>query len=91
MGDLKKYTSKRIEHDAASGDEYTSGYECFKTGLMLKTLRLRHGMTQEELARKLNMRPESVSRMENHAEEMRLSDLMGAARLFGKKLLISIE
>jgi DNA-binding XRE family transcriptional regulator len=91
MGDLKNYIRKRMENDSGYADTYASGYECFRTGLILKTLRRQGGMTQEELAGKLNMSPGAVSRMENHAGDMRLSDLMRAARLFDRKLLISIE
>ncbi|MDR1625034.1 MAG: hypothetical protein LBT33_00720 [Spirochaetia bacterium] len=45
----------------------------------------------EEDAGRLNVGPGAVSRMENRAGDMRLSDLMGAARLFGKTARILFE
>jgi DNA-binding XRE family transcriptional regulator len=91
MSDLKKYVLKRMENDALYAARYETEYECFKAGLVLKMLRLQGGMTQEDFAGKMNMKTGAVSRMENHAEEMRLSALIKAAELFGKKLLVSIE
>lgn len=90
MDDLKNYILKRIENDTVHEDDYTSGYDCFKAGLILRMLRLQGSMTQKELAGKLNMRPDAISQMENHTEDMRLSDLIEAARLFGRTVRISI-
>ena len=91
MGDLTDYIARRMESDSEYSGGYQSGYEEFKTGLILKILRLGGGMTQEELAHKMSVNTEAVSRMENHAADARLSTLMKAAELFGKKLSISIE
>ena len=91
MGDLTDYIARRMESDAEYSGGYRSGYEEFRTGLILKTLRLGGGMTQEELAQKIQLNTEAVSRMENHTADARLSTLMRVAELFGKKLSISIE
>jgi transcriptional regulator with XRE-family HTH domain len=80
-----------MQSDAEYAGGYDSGYEEFKTGLILKTLRLQNGMTQEEFAEKMKIKKGVVSQMENHAAQIRLSTLIQAARLFGKKLSISIE
>jgi len=91
VGDLRDYIARRMESDAEYSGGYHEGYEEFRTGLILRTLRLGGGMTQEEFAKKMRINAEAVSRMENHAADTRLSTLMKAARLFGKKLSISIE
>jgi DNA-binding XRE family transcriptional regulator len=91
MSDLQAYITRRRQSDAEYSSGYQSGYEEFKAGLVLKTLRLYGGMTQEEFAKKMHIHTEAVSRMENHAANARLSTLMKAAQLFGKNLYISIE
>jgi transcriptional regulator with XRE-family HTH domain len=88
---LTDYIARRRGSDAEYSDGYQPGYEGFRTGLVLKILRLRGGMTQEEFAEKMHMNMKAVSRMENHAAAARLSTLMRAAGLLGKNLYISIE
>jgi DNA-binding XRE family transcriptional regulator len=91
VSDLKAYITRRRQSDAEYSRGYQFGYEEFKTGLVLRTLRLRGGMTQEEFAKKMHMNTEAVSRMENHPADSRLSTLMRAVRVFGKDLHILIE
>ena len=90
MSDLGKYIAKRKEKDAEFADDYDAGYEAFKFGAIIKELRLENGMTQEDLAKKLNIRKTAVSRMENYPADMRLSTLAKAAGVFGKKVKIGI-
>jgi len=58
---------------------------------MIKELRLKEGMTQEELADKMHTKKSVISRMENHSEDIRLSTLGKVAEVFGKRLQIAIE
>ena len=90
MSDLKKYVIKRKERDTEFADGYDVGYEAFKFGAIIKELRLKKGMTQEELAKKLHTRKTVVSRMENYTADIRLSTLAKAADIFGKKMKIGI-
>lgn len=53
-------------------------------------MRVAAGLTQEELAARLNTKKTAVSRIENHAEDIRLSTLERVASVLGKKLKISI-
>ncbi len=91
MSDLSKYIKTRKKKDSEFAEGYDSGYEEFKVGLMIKQLRLKEGMTQEELARRLNTKKSVISRMENHTEDIRLSTLGKVAGVFGKRLQIAIE
>jgi HTH-type transcriptional regulator / antitoxin HipB len=91
MSDLIKYISKRKENDTDFNNNFERGYEEFKIGIMLKELRIREGLTQEELANKLNTKKSVISRMENHAEDIRLSTIEKVAAVYGKRLQISIE
>lgn len=90
MSDLRNYI-KRKESDPEFAQGYDFGYEEFKIGVMIKELRMKEGMTQEELAEKMHTKKSVISRMENHSEDMRLSTLSKVAEVFGKKLQIAIE
>ena len=48
------------------------------------------GQTQEEVARKLNTKRSAISRMENHAQDIRLSTLGKYAKAIGRKLHFSV-
>lgn len=91
MSDLSVYIENRKSKDSEFAKDYESGYEKFRVGLMLKALREKEGMTQEELAARLNTKKSVISRMENHTEDIRLSTIGKVAEVFGKKVLITIE
>jgi len=88
MSDLSKYIEVRKKTDPDFAEGYDAGYEEFKIG---KELRLKKGMTQEELAKNLHTKKSVISRMENHAEDMRLSTLAKVAEVFDKRIQIVIE
>ena len=48
------------------------------------------GLTQEELARRLKTKKIAISRIENHAENIKLSTLERVAGALGKRLHVSI-
>ena len=90
MSDLKRYIEKRIQTDQEFADGYDIGYQDFKIGEMLKQARLEAGLTQEEMAEKLHTKKSAVSRIENHAQDIRLSTLQNFASIMGKKLKIQL-
>lgn len=91
MSDLEKYIDKRKASDAEFAAEYEVGYEQFKIGVMLRRAREKAGVTQREVAEQLETQKSAISRIENHAEDIRLSTLERYARALGKKLRIKIE
>jgi HTH-type transcriptional regulator / antitoxin HipB len=91
MSDVQRYIKKRKKIDNDFADGFDTGYEQFKIGMVIKELRIKEGMTQEELAGKLHTKKSVISRMENHSEDIRLSTLNKVAEVFGKKLQIAIE
>ncbi len=91
MSDLKKYIEKRKQTDPEFAKGYVSGYENFKIGEVLKQARLERGLTQEELAERLNTKKTAISRIENHAQDIRLSTLDQYARALDKELSIIIK
>ncbi len=90
MSDLQKYIEKRKTKDPEFAKNYEFGYQQFKIGAMLKLAREEAGLTQEELARKLNTKKSAISRIENHAEDIKLSTLEKIARALGKTLRVEV-
>ena len=90
MSDVKHYIEKRIETDAEFADGFEVGYANFKIGVMLRQAREAAGMTQEEVAQQLNTTRSAISRIENHAEDIRLSTLNRYAKAVGANLYIRL-
>ena len=91
MSDLQEYIRKRRKRDKVFAKKFDDGYEQFKIGVVLRQAREEAGLTQEQLARRLNTRKTAISRMENHAEDIKLSTLERVAGALGKRLQISID
>ncbi len=90
MSDLKKYIHDRKKRDRGFAEGYDEGYEQFKIGIVLKQARESAGLTQEELAQKLKTKKTAISRIENHAEDIKLSTLEKVAHALGKRLQVKI-
>lgn len=90
MSDLNKYIKKRKAKDSGFAKGFDSGYEQFKIGVMLKQAREEAGLTQEELACSLHTKKTAISRIENHAEDIKLSTLEKFANALGKNLRLEI-
>lgn len=91
MSDLKKYIEDRKKRDPEFAEGYEIGYDKFKLGVLLKAARKEAGMTQEEVAKKLNTKKTAISRLENHSTDFRLSTIEKYAGALGKKLYISFR
>ncbi|PHS22547.1 MAG: transcriptional regulator [Methylophaga sp.] len=91
MNDLDNYITQRKIKDAKFSDGYDEGYQAFKIGSVLRQLRESSSLTQEQLAKKLHTKKSAVSRIENHAEDIRLSTLEKFANVLGKRLEVSIK
>lgn len=90
MSDLKNYISGRKKKDRKFAEDFDEGYEQFKIGVMLRQARESAGLTQEELAHRLKTHKAAISRIENHAEDIKLSTLKRVASALGKTLQVSI-
>jgi Helix-turn-helix. len=90
MSDLQKYISQRKQHDTEFAEGFEVGYANFKVGLLLKQAREKVGMTQDEVARKLKTKKSAISRIENHAENIRLSTIQKYAKALGKNIRVEI-
>lgn len=83
---MEKYISKRKKKSAVFAKSFEAGYENFRVGFILRQAREELGITQEEVARKLRTKKSAISRIENHAEDIRLSTLSQYAKALGRSL-----
>ena len=90
MSDLQKYKAKRMGKDPDFWADYDERFETFKLGLLLKEARLKAGMTQEQIASELKTTKSVISRMENHAKDIRLSTLEKFAKAVGRRIHVAI-
>ena len=90
MDDLKRYTEERKKRDPEFAKDYDKGFERFKIGVMLRMAREDAGLTQEQLAKKVKTKKTAISRIENHAGDIKLSTLEKVAEALGKHLRINI-
>jgi HTH-type transcriptional regulator / antitoxin HipB len=90
MDDLERYIEKRKKHSRDFANGFEVGYDQFKIGVMLRAAREQAGLTQDEVAERLHTKKSAISRMENHAEDVRLSTLGRFAQAVGKRLSLRI-
>ncbi|HRF50434.1 MAG TPA: helix-turn-helix transcriptional regulator [Anaerolineales bacterium] len=90
MSELTRYVEKRQKRDKSFAEGYAVGYEQFKIGVMLRQAREAAGLTQEEVALKLRTKKSAISRIENHADDVRLSTLYRYAQAVGADLHIRL-
>ena len=90
MSDLKKYILKRKTTDTEFAEGFEDGYQEFKIGEMLKMARKETGLTQEDVAVAMHTQKSAISRIENHAQDIRLSTLQAFAHIMGKELKIQL-
>jgi len=88
MSDVEKYIAKRKAQSEYFAKHFEAGYHNFKIGFLLRQAREEMGVTQEELASKLKTKKSAISRIENHAEDIRLSTLNRYAEALGKRLQV---
>jgi len=90
MSDLKKYISNRKANNPEFSKGCEEGYQSFKIGALLRQAREDSGLTQEEIAERLNTKKSAISRIENHAEDIKLLHLRNLLQFWGEKIEVSI-
>ncbi len=88
MSDLKKYVISRKRRDKRFAKNYDEGYDEFKIGVVLKSLRESQNLTQQQLAEKAGSKKSAISRIENHAKDIKLSTLEHLAAALGRKIKV---
>jgi transcriptional regulator with XRE-family HTH domain len=73
-------------------NEIEKGFENFKIGVMLQQARLKKGMTQEQLAKKVGTTKSYISKIENDVKEVRISSLERIVEIgLGGKLELKLK
>ena len=90
MSDVKKYIQKRSMKDKVFALGFEEGSAEFKIGVILRQAREAAGLTQDEVARRLKTKKSAISRIENHADDVRLSTLRKYADAVGTNLQIRL-
>ncbi len=90
MSDLQKYNQNRIAKDAEFAEGFDEGYANFKLGILLRQAREAASLTQSDIASQLGTRRTTISKIENHAEDVRLILLRRYAEVLGKNLHINL-
>ena len=88
--DLDKYISRRKRADNKFAENFETGYQEFKVGVLLRQAREQAGITQADLAQRTKTKKSAISRLENHAEDVRLSTIERVAHALGKNLVIQL-
>jgi len=91
LADVERYIARRKRRRSKFADNFETGYEAFEFSVMLRQAREAAGITQEAIARKLHTKKSAISRIENHAEDIRLSTLGKYASALGKKLSVRLS
>ena len=91
MNDLERYIEKRKKKDSEFAKGFEEGYKEFKIGVLLKQAREQAGLTQAQLAKMIKTQKTAISRIENHAEDIKLSTIQKVAKALGKNLEITLR
>ena len=70
--------------------DFDRGYAEYKIGMLLREARLNAGLTQDEIADRIKTKKSNISRIENHAEDIKLSTLEKFAAAVGKRVEVKI-
>ena len=85
------YIEKRKKADPEFSANFDEGFDEFKIGVMLKEARKKAGLTQDAMAALLKTKKTAISRIENHAEDIRLSTMYRYSKALGMKMKITFE
>lgn len=91
MNDLDKYINNRMITDREFAEGFDSGYTKFKLSYMLAKTREESGISQEELAQKLNLSQLIINQIENDLQDISMSILEKYAQILGKELVIQLK
>ena len=90
MSDVEKYIARRKKTNSKFADGFEEGYRNFEIGVLLRQAREEAELTQEQLAEMIHTRKIAISRLENHAEDIKLSTLQKVAKALGKRLELNL-
>ena len=80
-----------MERNPEFWNDHEERFETFKLGVLLKEARVQAGMTQKQVADRLQTTKSVISRMENHATDIRLSTLEKFAKAVGRHIHVALQ
>lgn len=90
VDDFDRFLASQAD-DPEFVEGFERGHQAFRLGVMLLSARQQAGLTQAEVARRLGTHKSAISRMENHAEDIRLSTLQRYAEAVGCFLSLELR
>ena len=82
--------AKKVRKSAKKTGKAKTTFSDFDAGAMIRKARESANISQEELALRLKTKRTAISRIENHAEDIKLSTLERVAKALGKELKIKL-
>jgi len=91
MSDVDKMIQERAARSPGFESLVEQELAELRVGLVIKDLRQKNGITQDELARRIHTTKSAVSRLENRSGGARLETLEKVAHALGKELVIEFR
>lgn len=91
MSDVDRMIKRRAKKTPGFEAKVDSDLAELRVGLIVKELRQKNKLTQEELAQKLKTTKSAISRLENSSGGARLETLEKVAQAFGKELVMKFR
>ncbi len=91
MSDLQKYIKERAAYDTEFAQDFDEGFADFKLGVLLRQAREKAGLTQQDIAQQIGTPTSTVSKIENHAEDVQLTVIRRYTEILGKNIYISVS
>lgn len=90
ISDLQRHIEEFKKDFPDLGKDFDAGYRDFEIGVLLRQAREDAGMTQEQLAERIHTQKTNISRLERHAEDVKLSTLRRVAGALGKRVELKL-
>ena len=88
--DLERHIRRfKQEHPRAAAG-FEEGYRDFEIGVLVRQARQKAGLSQAQLAERIHTQKSNISRLENHAEDVKLSTLRRVAGALGLQLEVTL-
>ncbi len=69
MSDLRLYVEKRRHLDPEFAEGLDSGYAAFKVGVLLRQVREENGLSQAEIAQRMNLEQAAIEQIETQPQD----------------------
>ena len=90
MSDVEKYIARRKKTNPEFAEGFEEGYKEFEIGVLIRQAREEAGLTQEQLAELIHTKKTAISRLENHAGDIKLSTLRKVAKALGRRVEVNL-